>query len=264
MTLSGFGSGRLAAVLAGPLAFLLASTALLAQDGYEIQVYGSETMPTNMTMVELHSNFTVHGEQRSLNGVYPSHHAFHETLEVTHGFTSWFEAGAYVFTSIQSGEGWEWVGDHLRPRVRVPDEWEWPVGASLSVEFGYQRRAFSEDTWSIEIRPILDKEWGPLYVAINPVLEKSLRGPNSGRGFDFAPAAKVSIEVIEQAAVGVEYYASLGPVQHIAPGSQQQHQMFAAVDLNLAPEWEVNFGVGWGLTDSSDDLVVKLILGRRF
>jgi len=32
----------------------------------------------------------------------------------------------------------------------------------------------------------------------------------------------------------------------------------------VAPEWEIDFGIGWGLTDASDDLVVKLILGRRF
>ena len=44
----------------------------------------------------------------------------HETVEITHGFTPWFETGFYVFTSIQPGRGWEWVGDHVRPRVRIP------------------------------------------------------------------------------------------------------------------------------------------------
>jgi hypothetical protein len=35
-------------------------------------------------------------------------------------------------------------------------------------------------------------------------------------------------------------------------------------NLNLSPDWEFNFGVGFGLTRATDDLVVKLILGRRF
>src|SRR6266581_329357 len=95
----------------------------LAQDNYEIQVYPSETVPRGKTMVELHSNFTVQGERQQINGVLPSHHAFHETLEVTRGFTEWFETGFYVFSSIQPGHGWQWVGDHIRPRVRVPEEW---------------------------------------------------------------------------------------------------------------------------------------------
>ena len=36
------------------------------------------------------------------------------------------------------------------------------------------------------------------------------------------------------------------------------------LDLNFSPEWEFNFGVGFGLTRRTDDLMVKLIVGRRF
>src|SRR5690349_4715075 len=50
----------------------------VAQDNYEIQVYGSETVPVGRTMVELHSNYTVEGEDKTVNGVLPSEHAFHE------------------------------------------------------------------------------------------------------------------------------------------------------------------------------------------
>ncbi|HTF68748.1 MAG TPA: hypothetical protein VK638_39320 [Edaphobacter sp.] len=45
----------------------------------------------------------------------------------------------YVFTSEQDGHGVQWVGDHIRPRVRAPDSWHLPVGLSLSTEIGYQR-----------------------------------------------------------------------------------------------------------------------------
>src|SRR3989442_1129939 len=31
---------------------------------------------------------------------------------------------------ILSGNGIQWVGDHIRPRVRVPKEWRWPIGLS--------------------------------------------------------------------------------------------------------------------------------------
>jgi hypothetical protein len=238
--------------------------AAYAQDNYEIQVYASETVPTGMTMVELHSNFTVHGETEEINGLRPSDHAMHETLEVTQGFTPWFETGFYLFTSIQPGVGWEWVGDHIRPRVRAPEEWEWPVGVSLSTEIGYQRRAFSEDTWTWELRPIVDKQWGPWYVSVNPAFEKSLRGTNSGQGWSFAPSAKVSYDLTPVVTAGVEYYSSLGPVTHLSPWNEQQQQVFPAIDLNVAPEWEINFGVGFGLTRGTDDLIVKFIIGRRF
>ena len=47
------------ALLAGLLA--LAAAPLAAQENYEIQVYGSETVPRGLTMVEIHSNFTTSG-----------------------------------------------------------------------------------------------------------------------------------------------------------------------------------------------------------
>ena len=57
--------------------------------------------------------------------------------------TDWFETGLYIFTSYGPHQGYKWVGDHIRPRVRVPEKWHWPVGVSLSTEFGYQRPIFS-------------------------------------------------------------------------------------------------------------------------
>jgi len=245
-------------------AFALLPLATFAQDNYEIQVYGADTVEAGYTMVELHSNYTIDGQRATVNGVLPSYHALHETLEITHGFTPWFETGFYVFSSIQPHEGWEWVGDHIRPRVRVPESWNWPVGVSLSMEFGYQRPEFSEDTWTWEIRPIIDKQIGPLYLAINPAFEKSLKGLNSNQGFEFAPSAKASFEVTKLIALGVEYYSSLGPLARFDTWNDQMQQIFPVVDLNFSPNWEFNFGVGFGLSHSTDDLLVKLILGYKF
>ena len=251
------------------LLLLLAATAALsvparAQDNYEIQVYGADTVPAHDTMVELHSNFTVSGSKTAQDGLLPTQHAFHETLEITHGFNDWFETGFYVFTSVRNGNGWQWVGDHVRPRVRVPEKWKWPVGVSLSSEVGYQRREFSTDTWTFELRPIVDKTIGPWYLSFNPALEKSLHGPNEDKDFEFSPNFKVSYDVTKKVAVGVEYYGAFGPVGNFDPFSEQQHQIFPSVDLNLAPQWEFNAGVGVGTTRSTDHLILKMILGYRF
>jgi hypothetical protein len=215
-------------------------------------------------MIELHSNMAMRGSTQTTDGVLPTEHALHETLEITRGFTPWFEMGFYTFSSIQPGMDWQWVGNHIRPRVRVPETWEWPVGLSLSVEFGYQQRRFSTDTWTLEIRPIIDKRLGPWYLSLNPALGSSLQGENAGRGFDFNPSFKISYDITQKIAAGVEYYGSLGPLRGFDPLQQQQHQVFPAIDLNLGPGWEFNCGVGFGLTEATDRLLVKMILGRRF
>ncbi len=45
---------------------------------------------------------------------------------------------------------------------------------------------------------------------------------------------------------------------------RQQQQNFPAIDLNLSPKWEVNFGLRVGVTRPTDHLIGKMILGYRF
>ena len=235
-----------------------------AQGNYEIQVYGADTVAPKTLMVELHSNYTVDGQKQLIDGVYPTNHQEHETIELTEGVTNWSEVGFYIFTSEQSGHGVQWVGDHIRPRVRVPDKWRWPVGASLSMEAGYQRALFSPDTWTWEIRPIVDKTKGRWYFAVNPALERTWHGPDVNLGIDFSPAVKISYDFTKQISGGLEYYADYGSITNIASLHNQQQQIFPAIDLNVSPKWEINFGVGVGPTAATDHWIVKGIVGRRF
>jgi hypothetical protein len=257
-------TSRILLLLLAIAALLLPAMPAAAQDNYEIQVYPYETVAPGRTMVELHSNFTIEGSKQKIDGLYPTNHAFHETIEITHGFTDWFETGFYIFMSARSGQGWQWVGDHIRPRFRVPEKWHWPVGVSLSNEIGYQRRQFSVDTWTWEMRPIVDQKLGRWYWSLNPTFDRSFHGPGVSQGMVFSPNFKFSYDFTPKISGGFEYYGAVGPITGFDPVSQQQHQIFPVVDLNLAPEWEINFGLGIGLTRSTDHLIAKLILGYRF
>ena len=249
------------AVIAGLLFFAIPAS---GQDNYEIQVYGADTVEPGHTMVELHSNFTIDGTKQITDGVYPTNHAEHETVEITHGFNDWFEVGFYIFTSARSGQGYQWVGDHIRPRFRVPEKWHWPVNVSLSNEVGYQRRQFSTDTWTWEMRPIVDQKVGRWYWAFNPTFDYSIHGLSQNQGFVFSPNFKFSYDFTPKIAGGLEYYGSVGPATDFLPIHQQQQQIFPAIDLNLAPQWEINFGLGVGLTGTTDHLILKGIIGYRF
>jgi hypothetical protein len=46
--------------------------------------------------------------------------------------------------------------------------------------------------------------------------------------------------------------------------SQQQHQIFPAIDLNIAPQREIHFGLSVDVTGQTDHLIAKMILGYRF
>jgi len=239
----------------------------LGQDNYEIQVYGSDTVKKGTTMVELHSNYNLNGPSLTINRVLPTRNELHETLEITHGWTDNFETGFYIFTSYQQDQGYNYVGSHIRPRVKVPESWKWPVGVSLSLEYGFQKRQFSEDTSDFEIRPIIDKQLGRWYLAFNPALEKTLGGGNPESRYVFSPNVKVSYDITKVITFGVEYYGSVGPVNDWDTPSNQVHQVFPSIDLNLGEDWEFNFGIGFGLngaTNQSQGTIVKMIIGRRF
>jgi hypothetical protein len=156
------------------------------------------------------------------------------------------------------------VGDHIRPRFAAPVRWHWPVGVSISQEIGYQQRNFSTDTWTYELRPIIDKKLGPWYLAFNPAFDKSLYGLSVHKGWEFEPAFKVSYDFTKKIAGGFEYYGAFGPATEFDPAREQQQQFFPSIDLNVSPKWEFNFGVGVGVTAGTDHLIVKGIVGRRF
>jgi hypothetical protein len=234
-----------------------------AQENYEIQVYGSETMPKGATMFELHSNYTLKGSLTNNGVMLPTNRAIHETLEITHGFNDWSELGFYWFMAKPQGSNLQWVGTHIRPRVRVPESWGWPVGVSISQEIGYSEAKFSGDTWTYELRPIVDKTVGPWYVSLNPVLGKSLRGPNASQAFDFTPNVNVGYDLTKKVNIAAEYYGSTGTIREIVPIAEQQHMLFGAINLDLDPRWEFNIAYGTALTAGGDKSIVKMILGRR-
>ena len=243
---------------------MLFGAGLYAQDNYEIQVYGAQTLDKGATMLELHSNYTFGGRQYVLDGVLPTHHILHETVEITHGFTSWFETGFYFFNAIGSDQRTNYVGSHIRPRAMIPESWHWPVGVSLSAEVGYQKLQYSPDDWTLEIRPIVDKTWRKFYFAFNPVFDKSLHGLNEHNGFDFSPNVKASYNVVKKVAVGIEYYGAVGKINAPDLFQQQQHQLFLVVDLDILNDWEFNAGYGLGFTAATDNDIFKVIVGYKF
>jgi hypothetical protein len=245
------------------IGWLLLPLVLTAQENYEIQVYSAPTMAKGQTIFELHSNFTFHGGKEIVKGVLPSYHALHETVEITHGITDNFELGFYLFTNYTPQYGWKVIGTHIRPRIAAPAKWKLPVGLSLSAEIGWQNKQYSSETFSMEIRPIIDKTFGNLYLSLNPVLGLAFEGVDEPSAPAFAPNFKASYAVSPKVSLGAEYYGDLGPLNDFEKLPQQNHALFLVADLFVDPKWEINFGPGFGLTPATDGFVFKFLLGRR-
>lgn len=243
--------------------FCFLTFSITAQENYEIQIYSAPTMIKGMTIFELHSNYTFNGGKDIQKGVLPSYHALHETIEITHGITDNFELGFYLFSNYTPNYGWKVVGTHIRPRIAAPAKWNLPVGLSLSAEIGWQNQQYSAETFSMEIRPIIDKTIGRFYLSLNPVLGLAFTSVEDPAAPAFAPNFKASYAVSPKLSLGMEYYGDLGPLNQFDKFAEQSHAIFFVADLYHDPKWEVNFGPGFGLTNATDGLVMKVLLGRR-
>ena len=242
--------------------FLLFFTASIvhAQADNEIQVYASPTIQHKWTIFELHSNYTFKGSKWLADD--KSVQWTNETLEITHGFGKNFELGFYTFTGIAPGGSFQYLGNQIRPRVTVPQSWNWKVGASLSAEFGFFRpHKDSSFIWQGEIRPIIDKTIGNWYFAINPNLDFVVSGDDKYIGL--TPQVKSVYTIKKVFGIGIEYYSALGTFKKFLSLKQQEHLMGPMIDLYVHPRWEINGGFLFGLTEYSNQRIVKLLIGRR-
>src|SRR6266487_3079553 len=118
-----------------------------AQDLYEIQVYPYETVEPGHTMLEFHTNFIPSGTKTTEDGVYANHHQFHVTMEVTHGFTPFFETGFYLETAPYVPDaGAKFTGWHVRPRFRIPEAETFPFKVSISLEYAFNQTRFEPNS----------------------------------------------------------------------------------------------------------------------
>lgn len=239
---------------------------ILIFDGFsqadnEIQVYASSTIGNKTTIAELHSNYTFNGSKYLQNAENARWTNF--TIEVTTGFGDNFEMGLYLFTAISPDGTYQYLGNQLRPRVTVPESWSWPFGASLSLELGFFRPDKESDyAWQGEIRPIIDKTIGNWYFSFNPNLEFALTEGDNSVGI--APQFKAMYTINNAVGLGLEYYGFVGTFGNILQAQDQEHLIGPVFDLLTDPDMELNIGFLFGLTDNSNQEILKVIVGRRF
>jgi hypothetical protein len=242
------------------------AAACRAQDTFEIQVYEYPTVPKGMWNLETHVNYVGKGTKFFEGTAYPSHNQFHMTLELTRGITDHFELAGYLVTARRPGVTTllEYVGARVRPRFRIPEAWNWPVGVSLSFEVGFPRKIYEESTPTLEIRPIIEKKFGRWQVDLNPVVGRALGGPGTSEGWDFEPGLRIGYTARPNFKLSLEYYGSTGAFGDFLPTHEQVHQIFPGFDWKLNDNLIWNWGIGFGATPAGNRLVYKWRIGYLF
>ena len=239
---------------------------LAAQDPFEIQVYEYETAPKGKWDLEAHTNFIFSGVKTPEGSVAPTHHQFHHTYELTRGITEDFELAGYLVLSRRTGVNsvLEYGGWRVRPRYKIPEKLNLPVKLSFAAEVGFPRKQYEDNSITLELRPIVEKNIGKWQFDFNPTISRALRGPGSGEGFAFEPAVRVAFKTSSKLDLTAEYYGGTGPFRHFLPVHEQIHQFYPGFDYQINENLVFNAGIGFAATPAGSQLVFKTRVGWIF
>jgi len=240
---------------------LIAATAAAAPE--EIQVYMDEMNAPGEFGLDIHGNDVFSGRAYpQYPGEQPPAHVLRLTPEFSYGLTQSLELGAYVL-STRDATGYSAVdGEKLRVKyiaTHAEDQvWFW--GANLEIGRVAQRR--DDNPWNGELKGILGYHGERWTVAVNSNIDFKVHGPAPSPAM-LDLETKVSYKTDGGIGVGVESYNDLGQLSRLGGLGRQSESLFAVLDASIHG-WEVNLGVGRGLTPASDRWLLKTIVGVPF
>jgi hypothetical protein len=239
---------------------LLAVPATAAAQADEIQVYDGGLAPVGTFNLTWHNNFTPKGVSTpAFPGAVVADQSLNGVTEWALGVTRWFEAGLYLpLYSQDKHSGFGFDGFKLRTLFAVPDAEERRFFYGANFEFSYNARRWDSTRFTSEIRPIIGWHLKPWDVIINPIVDTAYDGLGN---LEFVPASRVAYNFPSGWALAAEEYADYGMLRDLAPRRDQAHQLFAVVDRSWKG-WDIEAGIGFGLTKASDRVTLKLILAR--
>ena len=252
------GLRRQLGLLAGAACSALLAAPASATD--EIQVYNAGIAAVGQLTIQQHLNYVPLGvKDPPFPGGLISNNSINGTPEFAYGMTDWWEVGLYLPFAIKDQQFLS-NGFKLRTLFVSPNADQRNFFYGVNFEFSNTMPRFSQSRFALEIRPIIGVRNADYEFIVNPIVDASF-----GRfgEVDFAPAARLARKLGPDTYVGLEYYADFGPIGAFPKLEDQQHTLFAVTDFKLGV-FDIDFGVGYGLTPASDRWVVKTIIGYAF
>jgi len=227
----------------------------------EIQLYNAEIAEVGQWTIQHHFNYAFNGRKEPdfPGGLVPNH-ALNATPEFAYGLTDWFELGWYVPWAVDGNGRFLSNAFKFRTLFVTPDAAKKNFFYGLNFEYDYTAPRFSQTRFAMEIRPIIGWRNPQWEFIINPIFDL---GFGTLGDVNFVPAARLARKLGEDLFLGVEYYSDLGRPGSFPSFEQQAHQLFAVVDFKVGVV-DVDFGIGYGLTEGSDRWIAKTILTYAF
>ena len=226
----------------------------------EIQVYDGGLAAPGVFNLTVHTNLTPHGiKTPAAPGLVVADDSLNGVPEWAYGVTSWFEAGLYLpLYTKDKNLGWGLDGFKLRTLFAVPHAEARTFFYGANFEFSFNAKRWDTSGFTSEVRPIVGWHAGKTDIIFNPIVDTAYDGL---KNLEFVPSTRLAYNLSPVWALAVEEYADFGPVHDFYRAGEQAHQVYAVINRTGAP-FDIEFGLGVGLTDASDKFTIKLILAR--
>jgi hypothetical protein len=226
----------------------------------EIQVYDASISPKGIFNLTLHDNFTPDGLRTpAFPGAIIADKSWNGVPEFAYGVTDWFEQGLYFpVYSVSKVRGATLDSVKLRELFVLPHADDHTFFYGVNFEFSFNATYWETKRFTSEVRPILGLHLHPWDIIINPIFDTDYTGI---KNLEFVPAERVAYNFNPRWAGAIEEYADYGPVHDFYGAGVQAHNVWMVVDHN-SKKLSIEAGIGFGLTSSSDRVVLKLMLMR--
>ena len=97
----------------------------------------------------------------------------------------------------------------------------------------------------------------PVDIIVNPIVDTSYTG--GFKSLEFVPALRVAYNFNPKWAGAIEEYADFGPLRQIYSAHDQSHQIWAVAN-HRGKAINIETGIGFGLTSSSDKITLKFMI----
>jgi hypothetical protein len=203
------------------------------------------------------------------NGTSSAGHAYVSETELDYRVTDWYRIAVVASTSLPGslGGSGSWNGALLRQTFLMPDAGARPVFVGLAVQLGYMAPgaalpalASTNTRFAVGLTPILGFNYEAWQLILSPTVVTGI-GANATTAL--APAGRLTRTISEGFDVGIEYAGALGQLGSVSQLSQQSHIVYGITDFKLA-SFDVNLGIGYGLTTASRGIAVKFGVSHGF
>jgi hypothetical protein len=222
----------------------------------EFKVYPAQTAVEGEVEVSAWNNYTSSNPQPYLFRGNPISKSdlMEYSLELEYGVTDRLTIEGYADYEQPKGEPFQYVQAKAvlaRYHLFLEDEKFWDT--SLYFEYSLPQVTYSPSE-ELEARLLLERAFERWSIRLNPILSKDVSGPGTTGGVEFSYAAGVYWRNFHYLVPALEFIGDLGELKSTP---NHVHYVFPGFVLNLGTGWKWETGVGFGLTQDSDRIIIK-------